>query len=147
MDDKIRDLIDQNEIQQLLRRYTEMVDQRDWKRMDQIFATDGTLDYTSSGGVAGDYRSTLEWLARALEPWPLNLHYITNFDIEIDADRARSRCSRGFRLICDENVMAKSGRAITTRQLADEYGFVDVDGRLPAGALDPGDPGPLLAPE
>ena len=42
MDDKIRDLIDQNEIQQLLRHYTEMVDKRDWKRMDQIFATDGT---------------------------------------------------------------------------------------------------------
>ena len=43
--------------------------------------------------------------------------------------------------------MAKSGRAITTRQLADEYGFVDVDGELPDGAPDPGDPGPLLAPE
>ena len=50
-------------------------------------------------------------------------------------------------LICDENLMAKSGRAITTRQLADEYGFVDIDGNLPAGALDPGDPGSLLAPE
>jgi len=92
MDDKIRDLIDQNEIQQLLRRYTEMVDKRDWKRMDQIFSTDGSLDYTSSGGVAGDYRSTLDWLARALEPWPLNLHYITNFDIEIEAHQARSSC-------------------------------------------------------
>lgn len=50
-------------------------------------------------------------------------------------------------LLCDENVMAKSGRAMTTRQLADEYGFVDIDGQLPEGAPDPGDPGPLLAPD
>jgi len=92
MDDAIRELIDRNEIQELLRHYTEMVDQRDWKRMDQIFAAQGTLDYTSSGGVAGAYRPTLEWLSRALEPWPLNLHYITNFDIEIDVDHARSSC-------------------------------------------------------
>jgi dehydrogenase/reductase SDR family protein 1 len=50
-------------------------------------------------------------------------------------------------LLCDENVMEKSGRAITTRQLADEYGFVDIDGSLPEGAPDPGDPGPLLQPD
>ena len=29
----------------------------------------------------------------------------------------------------------------------DEYGFVDVDGKLPDGAPDPGDPGPILEPE
>ena len=40
--------------------------------------------------------------------------------------------------------MRKSGRVFTTRQLADEYGFVDVDGSLPEGAPLPGDPGPLL---
>jgi dehydrogenase/reductase SDR family protein 1 len=50
-------------------------------------------------------------------------------------------------LLRDKDVMTKSGRAITTRQLADEYGFVDIDGSLPKGAPDPGDPGPLLAPE
>jgi dehydrogenase/reductase SDR family protein 1 len=48
-------------------------------------------------------------------------------------------------LACDPKLQEKSGRAITTRQLADEYGFVDVDGQLPEGAPDPGDPGPLLA--
>lgn len=50
-------------------------------------------------------------------------------------------------LACDDRVMARSGRALTTRQLADDYGFVDVDGTLPDGAPDPGDPGALLAPQ
>ena len=88
MDEAIRKVIDEREIEKLLGRYANMVDKRDWQWMDQIFAPEGTLDYTSSGGVAGAYRPTLEWLARALEPWPLNLHYVTNFDIEVDADRA-----------------------------------------------------------
>ena len=44
------------------------------------------------GGVAGPYEKTLEWLDRALEPWPLNLHFITNLSVELDGDRASSRC-------------------------------------------------------
>ncbi|HPG24238.1 MAG: SDR family NAD(P)-dependent oxidoreductase [Spirochaetaceae bacterium] len=38
-------------------------------------------------------------------------------------------------LACDPKVMEKSGRALISRELADEYGFTDVDGRLPAGPL------------
>ncbi len=70
------------------------------------------------------------------------------WDLDLDGAESPRFTGRGVAaLIRDENVMAKSGRAITTRQLADEYGFVDVDGELPDGAPDPGDPGPLLAPE
>jgi 3-phenylpropionate/cinnamic acid dioxygenase small subunit len=92
MDEATRNVIDRIEIQDLLTRYAQMVDKREWKRMDEIFAPGSTVDYTSSGGQAGAYRPTLEWLARALEPWPLNLHFITNFDIEITGDAARSSC-------------------------------------------------------
>ena len=92
MEDAVRDLIDQNEIQALLTRYTEMVDKREWKRMDEIFAPAASIDYASSGGVSGPYRETLEWLASALEPWPLNLHFISNFNIRTDGDAARSSC-------------------------------------------------------
>ena len=35
----------------------------------------------------------------------------------------------------------------TTRQLAEEYGFLDLDGNMPDGAPDPGEPGPLVAPK
>ena len=92
MDDAIRNLIDQNEIRAVLTQYTKMVDQRDWAQMDEIFAPSAQLDYTSSGGQSGPYRETLAWLARALEPWPLNLHLIGNFEIRIDGDVAHSSC-------------------------------------------------------
>jgi dehydrogenase/reductase SDR family protein 1 len=38
-------------------------------------------------------------------------------------------------LACDPDVLARSGRAFASRQLADAYGFRDVDGGLPAGPL------------
>ena len=35
----------------------------------------------------------------------------------------------------DPAVARWTGRAVASRDLADEYGFTDVDGRLPAGPL------------
>lgn len=83
---------DREEIEQLLYRYAWMVDRRDWELMDEVFAEGGSVDYTSTGGQQGPYRETLRWLARALEPWPANLHFITNLQVEIHGDRAHSRC-------------------------------------------------------
>ena len=90
--DRIAVLEDKFEIQELMNAYARMVDQRDWERMDEVFAPGATIDYRSTGGRAGPYRETLEWLHEALEPWPLNLHHITNLSIELDGDKARSRC-------------------------------------------------------
>ncbi len=83
---------DRREIEQLLYTYAWMVDQRRWELMDLVFAADATLDYTSTGGRRGPYRPTLEWLDRALKPWPLNLHHITNVCIELGAETASARC-------------------------------------------------------
>jgi hypothetical protein len=69
-----------------------MVDRRKWELMDSVFAEDATIDYRSTGGRKGPYRETLRWLDRALAPWPTNLHFVTNLAIEVQGDRARSRC-------------------------------------------------------
>jgi 3-phenylpropionate/cinnamic acid dioxygenase small subunit len=79
-------------IEQLLYRYAWMVDRREWHLMDEVFAPGATIDYTSTGGRKGPYRPTLEWLDRALSPWPINLHFISNVMVEVTGDRARSRC-------------------------------------------------------
>jgi NAD(P)-dependent dehydrogenase (short-subunit alcohol dehydrogenase family) len=70
------------------------------------------------------------------------------WDLDLEGAESPRFTGRGLAaLLCDPKVLEKSGRVFTTRQLAEEYGFVDVDGQLPDGAPDPGDPGPLLAPE
>ncbi|MBK6288835.1 MAG: SDR family NAD(P)-dependent oxidoreductase [Gammaproteobacteria bacterium] len=40
-------------------------------------------------------------------------------------------------LAADPDVVTRSGRIYTTRQMAEAYGFTDLDGRLPKGAPDP----------
>ena len=92
MSDALQDVQDRFEIQDVLFLYADMVDRRQWEKMDEVFAPDATLDYRSSGGIEGPYRSTLEWLGRALAPWPLNLHHVSNVRIELAGDRARSSC-------------------------------------------------------
>jgi hypothetical protein len=79
-------------IEQVLYDYAWMVDRRVWQMMDDLFAPGATIDYSSTGGRKGPYRPTLEWLDRALSPWPINLHHITNVSIRISGDSADSRC-------------------------------------------------------
>lgn len=88
----IQRIQDRIEIEELLHLYAEMVDRREWTKMDRIFALEATLDYTSPGGQKGPFRETLAWLDRALEGWPINLHVVSNILIEFDGDRATSRC-------------------------------------------------------
>ena len=38
-------------------------------------------------------------------------------------------------LATDTDATRWSGKAVSARELADEYGFTDVDGKLPAGPL------------
>jgi 3-phenylpropionate/cinnamic acid dioxygenase small subunit len=83
---------DYRAIEQLLYRYAWMVDRRKWEVMDEVFSADGTIDYASTGGPGVmPYRAALEWLDRALTPWPFNLHHITNIAVDVDGDRGESR--------------------------------------------------------
>ena len=93
MDDAaLRRLADRLEIGELLARYADMVDRRDWPRMDRIFALEATIDFRPSGGPCGPFREMIAWLDRALDSWPNNLHLITNVIVELDGDRASSCC-------------------------------------------------------
>ena len=68
--------------------------------------------------------------------------------LELDGAESPRFAGRGVAaLLLDADVMSRSGRVWTTRQLAEIYGFRDLDGSLPRGAPDPGEPEPLLAPE
>jgi 3-phenylpropionate/cinnamic acid dioxygenase small subunit len=91
--DELSEIRDRLEIQELMHRYAEMVDRRDWKQMDRVFALEATIDYTSTGGHAGPFRETLAWLDRALESWPINLHLISNLIIEFDSGKDRKIAS------------------------------------------------------
>jgi NAD(P)-dependent dehydrogenase (short-subunit alcohol dehydrogenase family) len=56
----------------------------------------------------------------------------------LDFDHAESLRFTGravAALACDSKILDRTGRALISRDLADEYGFTDVDGSLPEGPL------------
>ncbi|MEZ4333342.1 MAG: nuclear transport factor 2 family protein [Myxococcota bacterium] len=93
-DPTLEELADRLAIQALLYRYARMVDFRQWELFDQVFAKEATCDYVSSGGIRGPAREVMDWLDRALAPWPTNIHAVTNLEIEFEPERrgARSTC-------------------------------------------------------
>jgi len=88
----LRDVADRMQIADLMARYADMVDRRDWPKMDRIFAIEATIDFRASGGRLGPFREMLAWLDRALESWPMHLHMITNLIVDLDGDSASSSC-------------------------------------------------------
>jgi len=87
----LREVSDRIQIHDLLTRYTAAIDEKDWVLLDTCFTPDAHLDYTSAGGVAGDYPKVRAWLEAALAPFRMTVHYITNSRVELAGDRATAR--------------------------------------------------------
>jgi 3-phenylpropionate/cinnamic acid dioxygenase small subunit len=87
----LQEISDRLEIQDLLVRYTQAIDQKDWGLLDTCFTPDAQVDYTQTGGIQGAYPEVRKWLEMALAPFPTTVHYVTNSRVELEGDRARAR--------------------------------------------------------
>lgn len=86
------DIADRLAIHDVLVRYCRAIDTLDWPLLDRVFTPDATIDYTSSGGIAGGAAKVRAWLASVLPSFPVRQHLVTNEEIALDGDRATSRC-------------------------------------------------------
>lgn len=142
----LQQVSDRIEINDLLIRYTTAIDQKDYGLLDSCFTPDAHLDYTSAGGVAGDYPKVRAWLEKALAPFPMTVHYVTNSVVELEGDTARARTAvlnpMGFResdgslhtftvgaYYNDQLLRTPEGWRIRERVEESKY----MDGELPAG--------------
>lgn len=83
-------IADRIEIRALMDRYAMAVDARDWHRYRGVFTADATIDYTDSGGPAGQLEEITAWLAGALQVFAGLQHNMTSHVAEVDGDTARS---------------------------------------------------------
>ncbi|MDX1648846.1 MAG: nuclear transport factor 2 family protein [Myxococcota bacterium] len=90
--DPVEALRDRLAIEEVLVRYCDAIDGRDFALLGRVFTPDAVLDYTASGGPRGRLPEVRDWLERALAPFELIQHVIGNLRVELDGDRARSRC-------------------------------------------------------
>ncbi len=87
----LQEISDRIEIDDLLIRYTTAIDEKNWDLLDTCFVPDAKVDYVSSGGIAGPYPEVREWLQKALAPFPMTVHAISNSTVTLEGDRARAK--------------------------------------------------------
>ena len=78
MDPNLQLLYDRIEIDDLLTRYAGAVDDRDWERLDTVFAPRAQLDYRSAGGIRGLYPEVRQWLSDVLPIFTWTQHLVAN---------------------------------------------------------------------
>ncbi len=86
-----REISDRLQIQDLLIRYTVAIDTKDWNLLDTCFTPNARVDYTTSGGIKGLYPEVRAWLEKALAPFTVTQHLISNTTLTLDGDRAKAR--------------------------------------------------------
>lgn len=88
-----QEIADRLEIDQLLVRYVDAIDAKDWDLLDTVFTPDAHLDYSSSGGPEGrgDYPTVKAWLQSSLALFAMTQHLVGKTSMRLDGDRAECR--------------------------------------------------------
>ena len=87
----LQELSDRIEIEQLIVRYSNAIDQRNWDGLDEVFTPDAYIDYRALGGIDGRYPEVKAWLGPALANFPHYCHMVGNIQITLAGDTARAR--------------------------------------------------------
>jgi 3-phenylpropionate/cinnamic acid dioxygenase small subunit len=82
------DLADRVAVSDVLTRYASAQDNRDWELLTSCFTVDATLDYDTSGVFGRD--DFVDHCKVGLARMQATQHCVTNHDVEIDGDQARS---------------------------------------------------------
>ncbi len=72
------------EIQDLLYRYAQLIDAKEFDKLDEVFTEDAYIDYTALGGSEGDLPHTIKFLKDTLtEVFPNIQHLNANLQITL----------------------------------------------------------------
>jgi hypothetical protein len=86
--DRLQELVDQQEIEQLMYRYATGIDTADYDLVTSVFTEDGEIDYVSIGGPRGRWNNELrDWSEVSLAAFPVRKHYLSNVVVTYTGDR------------------------------------------------------------
>jgi len=85
------EISDRFEIQDLVYRYADIIDQRRFDELNDVFSDDAHIDYSAVGGAVGDKQSTIAFLKKALPAFKCFQHLNANLQIAVNGDTATGR--------------------------------------------------------
>ena len=86
-----QELSDRFEIQDLLYRYADLIDQKQFDGLRDVFHEDAHIDYSAFGGSVGDREETIAFLKKAMTLFPNTQHLNANLQITVHGDTGRGR--------------------------------------------------------
>jgi hypothetical protein len=86
-----RELSDRFEIQDLIARYSQLLDLQDWDALDALFTDDCVLDYTATGAIKGSWPEHKAYDIAILPSFRGTQHLMGLPIIRLDGDTATSR--------------------------------------------------------
>jgi hypothetical protein len=86
-----QELSDRFEIQDLIARYSQLLDLRAWDEMDALFTEDCVLDYTSTGAIKGSWPEHKAFDIEVLTPFKGTQHLMGLPIITLSGDTATAR--------------------------------------------------------
>ncbi len=86
-----QELSDRFEIQDLLYRYAELIDRKQFDGLREVFHEEAHIDYSAFGGSVGDREETIAFLKKAMKLFPNTQHLNANVQISVDGDTGRGR--------------------------------------------------------
>jgi 3-phenylpropionate/cinnamic acid dioxygenase small subunit len=87
----LQEISDRFEIQDLVYRYADVIDQRRFDELRDIFSADAHINYSAVGGAVGDAESTIAFLKKALPAFKCYQHLNANVQITVTGDTASGR--------------------------------------------------------
>lgn len=88
----LQEISDRLEIQDLVWRYSEIIDAKDFDKLrDDVFTPDAFIDYSTFGGSKGDLKTTIEFLHKAMKIFPAHQHLNANIQVKLHGDTATGR--------------------------------------------------------
>lgn len=86
-----QELSDRFEIQDLVFRYSQIIDAKRFDELRDVFTEDAHIDYSAFGGTVGGREEIIAFLHKVMGLFPNTQHLNANVQIEVDGDRARGR--------------------------------------------------------
>jgi ketosteroid isomerase-like protein len=84
----LQEISDRLEINELVVRYAYAIDSRDWDALDAIFTPDAHIDFTATGGEAGELPAIKTFLEGALPFFSGTQHLMAGTILTFDGDDA-----------------------------------------------------------
>jgi hypothetical protein len=86
----LEQLADRLAIQDLITAYSYAIDFHRFEELDELFTPDATLDFTATGGVAGQLPEVKQWLASVLTRFSGHQHLVATSRVRLDGDSAEA---------------------------------------------------------